>query len=290
MRSMTGFGKGIAEGYDRKITVELRSVNHRFLDLSSKLPRMLVCCEDAVRKEISKYLVRGHVDIYVTYEDNRQGKAVIKPDFVAAARYREIGDELMKMGFADDLTVSNVMRLPEVLDLQAEEDDESIIVELAVKATAAACQKLIAMRETEGEILKKDFLLKIAGLEKLVAEIKERAPLVHSEYAEKLRARIEESLADVAIDESRLLNEVAFFVDKSNIDEELTRLSGHLQHARSILNESGAIGKKLDFLVQEMNREVNTTGSKSNDLYITERVLLAKNEVEKIREQVQNIE
>ena len=290
MRSMTGFGKGIAEGYDRKITVELRSVNHRFLDLSSKLPRLLVCCEDVIRKEISRYLVRGHVDIYVTYEDNRQGKSVIKPDYVAAERYKEIGEELAKRGFPDDLTVSNVLRLPEVLELQAEEDDENIIIELAKKATSEACEKLVSMRETEGENLKKDFLDKIAGLEKLTAEIKDRAPLVHKEYAEKLRERIVESLVDVAIDEGRLLNEVSFFVDKSNIDEELTRLSSHLVHARSILNENGPIGKKLDFLVQEMNREVNTTGSKSNDLYITERVLLAKNEVEKIREQVQNIE
>ncbi|MBR1747272.1 MAG: hypothetical protein IJ735_03560, partial [Clostridia bacterium] len=131
MRSMTGFGKGIAEGFDRRVTVELRSVNHRFLDVSSKLPRILVCCEDAIRKVISSYLTRGHVDIYVTYEDNRQGKSVIKPDFVAAERYRDIGKELVKMGFVDDLTVSAIMRLPEVLDLQAEGDDESIIVELA---------------------------------------------------------------------------------------------------------------------------------------------------------------
>lgn len=290
MKSMTGFGKGVAEGYDRKITVELRSVNHRFLDLSSKFPRMLVCCEDVVRKEISSYLTRGHVDIFVTYEDNRQGKSVIKPDFLAAERYREIAKELVNRGFIDDLTVTSVMKLPEVLDLQAEPDDENVIIELAKEATRLACEKLVAMRETEGAILKKDFLDKIAGLEKLTEEIKERAPIVHKEYAAKLRARIEESLADVAIDESRLLNEVAFFVDKSNIDEELTRLSGHLQHARSIMEEKGPVGKKLDFLVQEMNREVNTTGSKSNDLYITERVLLAKNEVEKIREQVQNIE
>lgn len=290
MRSMTGFGKGVAEQEGRKITVELRSVNHRFLDISSKFPRLLVCCEDAVRKVVSSRISRGHVDVFVTYEDVRQGKSVISPDYVAAQRYKEIAAELAKQGFADDLTVTNVLKLPEVLNLQQEEEDEALITALAVQATESACDKLVEMREKEGEMLKKDFLIKLDGLEKITAEIAARAPEVSATYAQKLRARIEESLKDVAIDEARLLNEVAFFVDKVNIDEELTRLAGHIAHGRSILQENGPIGKKLDFLVQEMNREVNTTGSKSNDLYITERVLLAKNEVEKIREQVQNVE
>lgn len=290
MRSMTGFGKGIAEREERRITVELRSVNHRFLDVSSKFPRLLVCCEDTVRKVISSRISRGHIDVFVTYEDNRQGKSIISPDYVAAKRYQEIAEELSKEGFVNDLTVTNVLKLPEVLNLQQEEEDEEFITSLAVEATEAACAKLIEMREKEGEILKKDFIDKLDGLEKIADEIAARAPEVSKVYAQKLRARIEESLKDVAIDEARLLNEVCFFVDKVNIDEELTRLKGHIVHGRSILQEKGPIGKKLDFLVQEMNREVNTTGSKSNDLYITERVLLAKNEVEKIREQVQNVE
>lgn len=290
MRSMTGFGKGTAENSDRKITVELRSVNHRFLDITAKFPRMLVCCEDALRKIISKYLSRGHVDVFVTYEDNRQGKSRIKPDYVAAARYLEIGADLERLGYKNDLTVSSVMKLPEILNLQSEEDDENEIVALASEAAEAACGRLVAMRETEGEMLKKDFSVKLDVLESLTAEIEKRAPEVAKCYAGRLRSKIEESLAGVDIDEARLLNEVAFFADKANIDEEITRLKGHIAHGRAILGEKGAVGKKLDFLVQEMNREVNTTGSKSNDLYITERVLLAKNEVEKIREQVQNIE
>ena len=290
MRSMTGFGKGIAEHDNRKITVELRSVNHRFLDISSKFPRVLVCCEDAVRKTISSYLNRGHVDVFITYEDNRQGKSVVSPDYAVAERYLEIGKELEKYGFSNDLTVTGVLKLPEVLNLSQGEDDETVITELAIEATKNACAKLVEMREKEGAILQNDFLIKLDELQKLTDEITLRAPEVSATYAQKLRARIEESLNDVAIDEARLLNEVAFFIDKVNIDEELTRLKGHITHGRSILKENGPIGKKLDFLVQEMNREVNTTGSKSNDLYITERVLSAKNVVEMIREQVQNVE
>ena len=290
MRSMTGFGKGVAEKDGRKITVELRSVNHRFLDVASKFPRTLVCCEDAVRKVIASRLARGHVDVFVTYEDNRQGKSDISVDLVTAARYKEIASELEKLGFDNDLTVSAVLKMPEVTSLKGEDDDEEAICLLAKAATEEACDKLVEMRTVEGEELKKDFLKKLDEVERLTAEIEARAPVVGENYAVKLRQRIEESLAGVAIDEARLLNEVAFFVDKANIDEEITRLKGHIAHGRSIIAEKGPVGKKLDFLVQEMNREVNTTGSKSNDLYITERVLLAKNEVEKIREQVQNIE
>lgn len=290
MKSMTGYGKGIAEGAERKVTVELRAVNHRFLDIASKLPRILVCCEDAIKKVISSKIIRGHVDVYVNYEDNRQGKSSIKPDMVLADRYVRIGKALAELGLENDLTVNAVMRLPEVLTLESEPDDETQIVALAVQATAEACDKLVAMRYSEGERLKKDMATKIDEIERLTEEIEKRAPIVAEEHAVKLRARIEESLAGVEIDQARLLNEVSFFIDKANIDEELTRLKGHVAHGREIFGEEGPVGKKLDFLVQEMNREVNTTGSKSNDMYITERVLLLKNEVEKLREQVQNIE
>ncbi len=290
MKSMTGYGKGIAETDERKVTVELRAVNHRFLDVATKLPRMLVCCEDAVKKTIASYLTRGHVDVFVNYEDKRQGKSAIKPDLVLAKRYLEIGKELEKIGLNNDLTVCGVMKMPEVLTLQSEDDDENEVVALTKKATETACQKLVEMREAEGAILKTDMLTKLDEIERLTKEIEERAPQVSVEHGEKLRQRIEESLNGVALDETKLLNEICFYVDKINVDEEITRLKGHIAHGRAIFEEKGAVGKKLDFLVQEMNREVNTTGSKSNDLYITERVLLLKNEVEKLREQVQNIE
>ncbi|MCI5790887.1 MAG: YicC family protein [Clostridiales bacterium] len=290
MKSMTGYGKGIAETDERKVTVELRTVNHRFLDVTSKLPRILVCCEDVVKKTIATYLTRGHVDVFVNYEDKRQGKSEIKPDLLLAKRYLEIGKELEGIGLTNDLTVCSVMKMPEVLTLKSEDDDENEVIALAKAATQAACEKLVEMREAEGAILKTDMLTKLDEIERLTKEVEERAPQVSVEHGEKLRQRIEESLNGIAIDESKLLNEVCFYVDRINIDEEITRLKGHIAHGRAIFEEKGAVGKKLDFLVQEMNREVNTTGSKSNDLYITERVLLLKNEVEKLREQVQNIE
>lgn len=290
MKSMTGYGKGIAETDERKVTVELRAVNHRFLDIATKLPRILLCCEDAVKKVVSSYATRGHIDVFVNYEDNRQGKSAIKPDLVLAERYVAIGEALSKLGISNDLTVSGVMRLPEVLTLISEEDDEKQIIALTVEATESACRNLVAMREAEGAILKTDMLTKLDEIQRLTAEIEVRAPQVSEEHGKKLRARIQDALDGFEVDEARLLNEIAFFVDKINIDEEITRLKGHIAHGRAIFEEKGPVGKKLDFLVQEMNREVNTTGSKSNDLYITERVLLLKNEVEKLREQVQNIE
>lgn len=287
---MTGYGKGIAEGNNRKITIELRAVNHRFLDIASKLPRGLNFCEDTIRKVLSKYLVRGHIDVYCSYEDNREGKAKIKLDTVIARKYQSIGAELELLGFVNDLTASQVLRMPEVLTAQTEEDDDSIIQNLLEEAMESACEKLLEMRKTEGRILKNDLVEKFNFIAEITDEITKRTPQVSENYAEKLKLRIAESLQNVAYDEARMINEVAFFVDKSNIDEEITRLKAHIKHGLSIMDEEGAVGKKMDFLVQEMNREINTMGSKSNDFILTEKVLLAKNEVEKIREQVQNIE
>ncbi len=290
MRSMTGYGKGIAESTDRRVTVELRSVNHRFLDIATKLPRVLACCEDVVKKTIQSNITRGHVDVFVTYEDNRENKSTLTPDMGLAAKYLDIANRLADIGIENDLTASTVIRLPEVLTVVNEPDDEEAIVALAKEACEEACKKLVAMRTVEGENLKSDMLTKLAEIERLTAEVEVRAPMVAEEHGKRLRTRIEEALSGVEIDEARLLNEISFFVDKANVDEELTRLKSHIAHGRAIFEESGSVGKKLDFLVQEINREVNTTGSKSNDIYVTERVLSLKNEVEKLREQVQNIE
>lgn len=290
MNSMTGYGKGIAESKDRKITIELRAVNHRFLDICSKIPRTLIFCEDTVRKVLSKYFVRGHIDVYCSYEDNREGKARIKLDTVVAQKYQKIAKELESLDITNDLTASTVLRMPEVLTTQMEDDDDAIIQGLLEEALHTAAERLMKMRKTEGELLKQDLIEKFDNIALLTEEMEKRAPKVSQDYAEKLRIRIGESLQNVAYDEARLLNEVAFFVDKANIDEEITRLKAHIKHGQSILKEGGAVGKKMDFLVQEMNREVNTTGSKSNDSLLTEKMLLLKIEVEKIREQVQNIE
>lgn len=290
MNSMTGYGKGVAEGGQRKLTIEIKSVNHRYLDLLFKLPRGLNYLEDGLRKQIQKTVQRGHLDIYCTYEDNREGKSDVRLDSIVAKEYMSMAAELEKLGFQNDMTASQVMRMPEVLLTKGAEDDEDAIKVLAEQAIFDALDMLSVMRAREGAALAADILKKLDGAESLLAEVKQRAPLVAAEYKTKLAAKITEALAGVQLDEARLLNEVAFFVDRAAVDEEITRLSCHIEQGRKIISENNSAGRKLDFLVQEMNREVNTIGSKSNDLAITQKVLGLKGEIEKIREQVQNIE
>ena len=290
MRSMTGFGKGIAESEERKITVEIKTVNHRQFDMSVKSPRSLFFCEDVIRKICKKYVVRGHIDVFVNYKDNRNTKGEITVDLGIVKQYTDAAKMLEQNGLINDLTVSQILRLPDVVSAEAEDDNEDELIKLISEATESACKNLVAMREKEVENLKTDLVFRLNNLKSIAIQIEERAPFVAENYSKRLKTRMQEVLDGVEIDESRFLNEVAFFVDKSNIDEEITRLKSHLKHGLELMEEKGEVGKKLDFLVQEINREINTTGSKSNDLILTEKVLLAKNELEKFREQVQNIE
>ena len=290
MRSMTGFGKGIAESEERKITVEIKTVNHKQFDLSVKSPRALIFCEDIVRKVCKNYLFRGHIDVFVNYKDNREDKEIVTVDETIAKQYVTLAEKMTAIGVVNNLTASELMRLPDVVTVEPNEDNEEEIARLLSEATESACKNLVASREKEGEALKKELLFRLTNLRDIVREIEDRAPLVADNYAKKFRQRMEELLDGVTVDESRFLTEVACFVDKSNIDEEITRLKTHLAHGFSLMEEENEVGKKLDFLVQEINREINTTGSKSNDIVLTQRVLAAKNELEKFREQVQNIE
>ena len=290
MNSMTGYGKGVAERHDRKITIELKSVNHRYLDMCFKLPRGLNFLEECLRKEIQKQISRGHIEIYCVYEDNREGKNKISIDTVAAKQYFDIGIKLQEMGFVNDITASQVLKLPEVLITQDAEDDEQQIKEIALEAAAQALDNLKQMRKNEGRALAKDIRTKLASMQRILNRIKEKAPFVCEEYRVKLKQRITEILKEIEPDETRLLNEVAYFADKSSIDEELTRLFSHIEQGRKILRQKKRGGAPIGFLVQEMNREANTIGSKSNDLFITRNVLELKGEIEKIREQTQNIE
>lgn len=290
MKSMTGYAKGIAEQNDRKVTIEMKAVNHRYLDLLFKLPRGFNFLEDTLRKEIQKEISRGHIDIYCNYEDNREGQSIIKVDTSIAKQYQKIGVLLEDIGFMNDMTASQVLKMPEVLTTKGAEDDEEEIKKLAIEATKDAVKALCEMRAIEGNALKRDILQKLERIVELIAEITQKAPTVVEEYRTKLRNRIEEATELANFDEGKLISEVAYFADKASIDEELTRLACHIEQGRKSLEESGAAGRKLDFLVQEMNRETNTIGSKSNDIYITQRVLELKGEIEKIREQVQNIE
>jgi len=291
MNSMTGYGKGVAEKYERKITIEMKSVNHRFLDLLFKLPRGFQFAEDIIRKLIGQGgVTRGHLDIFLSYEDNRTSKNALALDRSLAASYLRIASELQGMGYVNDLSVSTLLKTPEIVKLVSSEDDESVLAELIADAAKACVANLVRMRATEGKKLAEDIGAKIDALEAGMKNIEDRAPAVSEDYRQKLSQRIAEALAGVQMDEARLCNEVAFFVDKSNIDEEITRLCGHIAHYRELLPKEEATGKQLDFLTQELNREVNTIGSKCNDAEITKGVLYLKNLVEMVREQVQNLE
>ena len=291
MLSMTGYGKGeYAEG-GLELTCEIKTVNNRYLDVSIKAPRIFAAYEDVVRNTIRKKLTRGHADVFISFKDKREKETSLATDLALAHSYVAAAKALKEAfpDLIDDVTLSSVLRYPEVLK---QEDSHSLDEELTNALDCAlniALDNLNAMRAVEGQKLKDDMLSRVATIEKLVEEITVRAPLIAAEYREKLTARVKEYLSEAQIDEGRLLTEVAVFTDKSNIDEELTRLRSHIEQFRSICEE-GIVGRKLDFLVQEFNREANTTCSKSNDVTITRAGLALKNEIEKIREQVQNLE
>ncbi len=291
MLSMTGYGKGEYIEGGLELTCEIKTVNNRYLDVSIKAPRIFAAYEDVIRATIRKKLTRGHADLFISFKDKRERPTALSVDIPLASSYVAAAKAL-KAAFpdlTDDVTLSSVLRYPEVLK---QEDSVSLDEEMTKALDIAlntALDKLNEMRAVEGEKLKEDMLSRVATIETLVAEISARAPMIAQEYRDKLTARVQEYLTEAKIDENRILTEVAVFTDKSNIDEELTRLRSHIQQFRSIATE-GIVGRKLDFLVQEFNREANTTCSKSNDVTITRAGLALKNEIEKIREQVQNLE
>ena len=291
MLSMTGYGKGEYKEGGVELTCEIKTVNNRYLDVSIKAPRIFAAYEDVVRNTIRKKLTRGHADVFISFKDKRERETSLSTDLALANSYVAAAKALKEAfpDLADDVTLSSVLRYPEVLK---QEDSHSLDEELTSALDCAlniALDNLNAMRAVEGQKLKDDMLSRVVTIEKLVEEITARAPLIAAEYREKLTARVKEYLSEAQIDEGRLLTEVAVFTDKSNIDEELTRLRSHIEQFRSICEE-GIVGRKLDFLVQEFNREANTTCSKSYDVTITRAGLALKNEIEKIREQVQNLE
>ena len=288
---MTGYGKGEYKEGGIELTCEIKTVNNRYLDVSVKAPRIFTAYEDVIRTLVREKLTRGHADVFVSCKDKRERPAALVPDMQLAASYVAAATAL-KAAFpalADDVTLTSVLRFPDVLkqDEQAAADEE--LLSALKKALSEALDNLNRMRRTEGEKLKADMLSRMDSIEALAKEIAARAPKVAEEYRKKLEERVREYLKDANADEGRLLTEVAVFADKSNIDEELTRLFSHISQFRSICEE-GIVGRKLDFLVQEFNREANTTCSKSNDIEITRTGLALKNEIEKVREQVQNLE
>ena len=290
MNSMTGYGKGEAERNGRSLTVELKSVNHRFLDLAVKLPRTLIFAEDALKKAIASRISRGHVDVFTTYRAPEDAAALSLNETVAA-EYLEMSRRLSeKFGVKADYTASSLLRVQGVVEETPKDAPEEEILDLVREATDRALDSLVKMRAQEGKAITEDILSKLAEVERLTVCIKDRAPMVTEEYKVRLKKTVSDALAGAPYDENRLLTEIALFADKVAIDEEIARLFAHIDHYRKILATEPSAGRKLDFLTQELNREANTIGSKANDSEIQENVVLLKCEIEKIREQIQNLE
>ena len=291
MKSMTGYGKGVASLDGRELTVELKSVNHRFLDVSMRLPRVLSCIEDPIRQTIAARLARGHVDVFVNYRNTRSDAKTVLVDGALLSAYvkaaRTANETLV---LKDDLTLSNVLRLPDVTEIVPADEDTDALVALAREATDLALNGLIEMRAAEGMRLRAALLSGVSAMDGYREEILVRAPFVAEEYRQKLNERIESVLTNTEIDRARLATEVALFADRCCIDEELVRLKSHIAQFRIYLDSEEPIGKNMDFIVQEMNRECNTIGSKANDAALTKSVLACKAEIEKLREQIQNVE
>ena len=291
MKSMTGYGKGVASNDGRELTVELKSVNHRFLDVSMRLPRVLSCIEDPIRQTIAARLSRGHVDVFVNYRNTRTDAKTVRVDDALLSAYVKAARSANEtLGLKDDLTLSNVLRLPDVTEIVPADEDTDALIALAKEATGLALNGLIEMRAAEGTRLRAALLSGVNAMDAYREEILARAPFVSEDYRKKLNERIESVLLSSEIDRTRLATEVALFADRCCIDEELVRLKSHIAQFRIYLDSKEPIGKNMDFIVQEMNRECNTIGSKANDAALTKAVLACKAEIEKLREQIQNVE
>ena len=290
MRSMTGCGAGKIQRDGWEVSAELKTVNHRFLDLSMRLPRNIAFLEPVVREAAAKGLKRGHVDVYVTVRNTESSSAQITLDPELARQYWEAGKTLQEaIGAENDLTASRLLAMEGVTALTEREMDQELVSALCSEATAQAVDQVVAMREKEGAYLKEDLRTHLDCAALIREKILGRAPNVVSDYREKLENRLKSMLSD-GVDPQRLAQEVAVFADRCAIDEELARLDSHLRQMRNYLEATGEIGKKMDFLIQEMNREANTIGSKAQDGEIAQWVVDLKSEIEKLREQIQNVE
>lgn len=290
--SMTGFGRASAQKGGREMVIELKSVNHRYLDLNTHLPRSMSFLEDVIRTACNARLARGHVDVYISYRNLRGDARSVRVDEAVLAAYLDgIHHAAALCELKNNVTLLDILRFPNVMSVEEAEEDCETVTELCTETIGAALDVLQDMRAREGEILAKDIVMRLDVLRILARKIKARAPLVVEEYRIKLNERIGQMLAqNAAPDEARLATEVALLSDRASIDEELVRLDSHFSQMAALMKNLSPAGRKLDFLVQEMNRECNTIGSKAADLEIVNHIIEAKAEVEKIREQVQNIE
>lgn len=291
IKSMTGFGRFEVSEAERKMTVEIKSVNHRYLDLNIKLPKKLNFFETAIRNLLKEYIERGKVDVFITYEDYSENSVCIKYNRDIAKEYLTHIRKMQKeFGLKEDFGPAALSKYPEVLVMEEQAVDEEELWKLLEKAIREAAEQFTNSRIQEGEHLKKDLIGKLDGMLTNVTHIEARSPEILSEYRKKLTDKVKELLADTFIEESRILTEVTIFADKICVDEETVRLRSHVEHMKKDLETGGSLGRKLDFLAQEMNREANTILSKANDLIISEYGIELKTNIEKVREQIQNIE
>ncbi len=291
VRSMTGYGRGEHIAEDRKFVVEMKAVNHRYNDMTVKLPRSLASLEDKIKKRVMQDVFRGKTDIYISFETFSAEDVEVKLNEALAAAYGEklrALEVLFGESCADKVTLA--AKFPDVITVEKAQKEEEVIWAALLPALEEAVGNFVSMRSLEGENLKKDILGKAMRIESLVAEVKEYAPQVVVEYQEKLQNRLKELLDGVDVDPQRVAAEVAIFADRGCVDEEITRLESHLVQLREILEKGGQVGRKLDFLIQEMNRESNTIASKANDIRLVKATIELKSEIEKIREQIQNLE
>lgn len=290
IKSMTGYGRAKLSKDDREYQIEIKSVNHRYLDISVKIPKQLSYLEEIIKKEIAKKVKRGKIDVFVTFENNSlEGKEIKINTELAKAYINELKKLAEKENILSDIQVTEISKYPDVLNIQSSQDDEKITEEVLENITIAT-DNLVQMRETEGNKISEDLLKRLNIINKKVEEIAKLSTGLIEEYVVKLEERIKEILKDQEIDKTRLAQEVVIYADKCSIEEEVTRLNSHISQFKNLLNSNEAMGKKLDFIIQEMNRETNTIGSKANNLEITNGVIDIKTEIENIREQVQNIE
>lgn len=291
IKSMTGFGRCEVSENNRKFTVEMKSVNHRYLDVNIKMPKKLNFFESAIRNELKNYIQRGKVDVFISYEDFSENNVSVKYNKDAAAAYFQYLNQMAEdFNLDNDVRVSGLSRYPEVFSMEEQNIDEEELWKELQKALSGAASNFVETRIAEGENLKNDLIAKLDGMLVHVDYISQRSPQILAEYRRKLEAKVEELLGDTKIEESRILTEVTIFADKMCVDEEIVRLKSHIETTKKTLSEGGGIGRKLDFIAQEMNREANTILSKANDLEVSNRAIELKTEIEKVREQIQNIE
>ena len=290
IKSMTGFGKYNDIMNDREYQIEVKSVNHRYLDISVKLPRQLSYLEDIIKKEVSTNIKRGKVDVFITFENNSsEGKNIKINTEIAKMYINELKKLAEKENINSNIEVTEISKYPDVLSIQNEQDDKIIRTE-TLEVVELAVNQLVNMRQTEGNKIASDLANRIQDIKQKIKGISSLSTGLIKDYVVKLETRIKELLQNQEIDETRLAQEVVIYADKCSVEEEITRLDSHISQFSNLLNSNEAVGKKLDFIIQEMNRETNTIGSKANNLEITNDVIDIKTQIENIREQVQNIE